>query len=66
MTYGTKQGKISNAYRPNDGKSSSEDQNTATQQETNTKENNAENTDDKEANGNEAHGKECTIAGFSC
>nr|KJB78895.1 hypothetical protein B456_013G024400 [Gossypium raimondii] len=48
-------GKISNAYRPNDGKSSSEDQNTATQQETNTKENNAENTDDKEANGNEAH-----------
>ncbi|TYG35955.1 hypothetical protein ES288_D13G025600v1 [Gossypium darwinii] len=59
-------GKISNAYRPNDGKSSSEDQNTATQQETNTKENNAENTDDKEANGNEAHGKECTIAGFSC
>ncbi|KAL1061618.1 hypothetical protein V6Z11_D13G024800 [Gossypium hirsutum] len=59
-------GKISNAYRPNDGKSSSEDQNTATQQETNTKENTAENTDDKEANGNEAHGKECTIAGFSC
>ncbi|XP_040965851.1 ecotropic viral integration site 5 protein homolog isoform X4 [Gossypium hirsutum] len=48
-------GKISNAYRPNDGKSSSEDQNTATQQETNTKENTAENTDDKEANGNEAH-----------
>lgn len=66
MTYGTKQGKISNADRPNDGKSSSEDQNTATQQETNIKENNAGNTDDKEANGNEVHGKECTIAGFSC
>ncbi|TYI99509.1 hypothetical protein E1A91_A13G022700v1 [Gossypium mustelinum] len=59
-------GKISNADRPNDGKSSSEDQNTATQQETNIKENNAGNTDDKEANGNEVHGKECTIAGFSC
>ncbi|KAK8316160.1 hypothetical protein V6Z12_A13G025000 [Gossypium hirsutum] len=48
-------GKISNADRPNDGKSSSEDQNTATQQETNIKENNAGNTDDKEANGNEVH-----------
>ncbi|KAG4164520.1 hypothetical protein ERO13_A13G021100v2 [Gossypium hirsutum] len=52
---GVKEGKISNADRPNDGKSSSEDQNTATQQETNIKENNAGNTDDKEANGNEVH-----------